>query len=396
MWTFVELDIGFTSWGPLITELGFSIDLLNDAAAVNYAALGVGCIFFIPFVHKYGRRPLYLFSSTLQFVACIWQARVNTAGDIIGSNIISGLGGAISETVVQITIADLFFVHQHATMNGWYLLFTSIGAYLGPVASGYVVVSQGWRWTWWWCVIFLGVNLIAVIFFFEESKYIPLTVGRGTSWTAQTPHNVERPNNLKEPNASLSPRDSKEAESAGAIERTRSEIDPEIKLKTYRQRMALVTKTDGSIVHHFYQPVIVLFSFPAVAYTALTYGSTLAWFAIMTSVQATYMLEPPYNFSAIGIGLMNLPPFIGSFVGFFFGGWFNDVSILWLSKRNNGIFEPEMRLWVALPAAVIVPAGILMFGLGLAHVCSVSIYSFSHRVVSGSLIFEGREHLGFS
>jgi hypothetical protein len=37
---------------------------------------------------------------------------------MIGSNLLSGLGGAVSETIAQITIADMFFVHHHAAMNG--------------------------------------------------------------------------------------------------------------------------------------------------------------------------------------------------------------------------------------------------------------------------------------
>lgn len=65
---------------------------------------------------------------------------------------------------------------------------------------------------------------------------------------------------------------------------------------------------------------------------------------------------------------MNLPPFIGAFLGFFYGGWLNDRSIVLLSKRNQGVYEPEMRLWLALPCAVIIAAGILIFGLGLANV----------------------------
>ena len=349
LWTFVQLDIAFTTWGPVIEELRFSIDTLNAGAAVNYGGLAIGCIFFIPFVHKYGRRPLYLFSVTVQFASCIWQARVKTKGDLIGSNLISGLGGAISETVVQITIADLFFVHQHAQMNGYYLLFTTIGAFLGPVAAGYAVQSQGWRWIWWWCTIFIGINVVAVIFFFEESKFVPSINARRSSSIrpdaqgTSTLHGSRDSDSVhKRPNDDI-----KEVESGGSAlshAQTHISTDPEIKLKSHRERLALTTPSPGSIVPHFYQPIIVLFSFPAVAYTAMTYGSTLCWFAIMTSVQATYLIEPPYNFGAIGIGLMNLPPFIGSFIGFFIGGYLNDLSILWLSKRNRGIYEPEMRL----------------------------------------------------
>jgi MFS family permease len=354
LWTFVQLDIGFTAWGPLQEELGFSINTLNAAAAVNYAALGVGCLFFIPFVHKYGRRPLYIFSSVLQFASCVWQARTYTTGDIIGSNLVSGLGGAISETIVQITIADMFFVHQHATMNAWYLLFQSMGAFLGPVASGYVVVSEGWRWMWWWCVIFFGVNLLLVVFFFEESKYIPIEIGQRHPPTTQH-EGIQTPiQDVK----------------GGDVDfgRTHSEVDTESRPKSYRQRLALFTRSNASIKHHFYQPIILLFTFPAVAYTALTVGCTLSWFAILTSVQATYMIGPPYNFDAVGIGLMNVPPMIGAFFAFFVGGFLNDKSIIWLSKRNGGLYEPEMRLWLALPPALITPAGLLMFGLGLNYV----------------------------
>ena len=360
LWTFVQLDIGFTAWGPLIEEFGLSLDVLNASAAVNYGGLAIGCIFFIPFVHKYGRRPLYIISVVVQLASCVWQAQIQSGGSLIGANILSGLGGAISETVVQITIADVFFVHQHATMNGWYLVFTSIGAFLGPVASGYQVTSMGWRWIWYWCVIFIALNLVAVIFFFEESKYIPTFSGRRATVT-----DGARRASL-EGEEPLTATDGKTLEAA-TTERTVSHIDPAIPLKTYKQRMAWTTKTDGPIIQHFYQPIIILFTFPAVTYTALTYGGVLATFAIMTSVQATYLLLPPYNFGAEGVGLMNLPPFIGGLFGFVAGGWFNDWSALYLSKRNKGIFEPEMRLWLALPAAFILPAGILMFGLGLAR-----------------------------
>lgn len=257
--------------------------------------LAIGCIFFIPFVHKYGRRPLYIFSVAVQFASCIWQAEVQSGGSLIGANILSGLGGAISETVVQITIADVFFVHQHATMNGWYLVFTATGAFLGPVASGYVVESMGWRWMWWWCVIFIGINLIAVIFFFEESKYIITMAGRGVNITQGARRaSLEHEEPIKQ--------DSIKGAESGTVERAVSHIDSSIPPKTYRQRLALFTKTEAPITPHFWQPIVILFTFPAVTYTALTYGLILATFAIMTSVQATYLILPPYNFGAEGVG----------------------------------------------------------------------------------------------
>jgi MFS family permease len=249
-------------------------------------------------------------------------------------------------------------------MNALYLLSTSIGAFLGPVAAGYIVDSQGWRWMWWWCVILFGVNLMLVIFLFEESKYIISIQGQQPApnciMPETTKHLAQHEENLYVPESSY----------ADTVKRTesRSYIDDSIPSRSYWQRMALITATDDSILRHMRDPIPILFTFPAVYFTALTYGSMLAGFAILTSVQAIYLFGPPYNFTAAGVGLMNIAPFIGTLPGVIIGGYLNDKSIVWLSRKNGGVYEPEMRLWLTLPCAIIGPAGILMLGVGLAYV----------------------------
>lgn len=365
LWTFAQLQVGATSWGQLIGQLHFTIDQLNQGVAMSSAGLAIGCVLFMPFVHKYGRRPLYIISAALQLAAVIWQAKMQNYNDWMGCNFLGGLGGAISEAVVQVTIADLFFVHQHGTMNAWYLVFTAIGATLGPVASGFVVQSQGWRWIWWWCTIFLAVSLIAVIGGFEESKYIPVLDGQSIALDQDSAGT-----NTMVADTEPQKTDAKHT----TMERIQSRIDPTMPRKTYLKRMALLTPSeDYSVRHHFYQPIQVLFLFPAVAYAALTYGTILAALALMASTQATYLILPPYNFGPSGVGLMNLAPFTGTFLGFFAGGYLNDKSMMWFARRNGGIYEPEMRLWLSLMSAIILPAGVLMFGLAIARVSRVSL-----------------------
>ncbi|TWU77892.1 hypothetical protein ED733_004696 [Metarhizium rileyi] len=366
--TFVQLDIIYTAWGPYQEELGFSVDVLNAGMAFNYAGLGIGCFFFVPLVQKYGRRPLYLFSSTIQVAACIWAATTKTRADLWLSNLLSGLGGAISESIVQITIADLFFLHRHAAMNGYYLFAVAMGAFLGPVASGYVVESQGWRWIWWWCVILLGLGLVMNVLFFEESKYIPTIEGHSDPSRLETDESdpgQERPESGQLQQPSLS----SQMGVAGSAELKKPDavLAPTIPMKPLSKRLALCSKTEGPVFGNILQPFILLFQFPAIVYTALTYATTLAEFAIVSSVQGQYLLLPPYNFSSAGIGLMNLAPFIGTFPGIFVGGYLNDLSIIWLSKRNGGIYEPEMRLWLALPSAILMPGSVLMVVMGIAY-----------------------------
>ncbi|OQV07286.1 hypothetical protein CLAIMM_11741 [Cladophialophora immunda] len=75
----------------------------------------------------------------------------------------------------------------------------------------------------------------------------------------------------------------------------------------------------------------------------------------------------PYNFSISQQGLVFLSPCIGNLVGFFFCGYINAKLSQWSTRRNGGVFEPEMRLPVVVIPALLVPAALLMFGIGVAH-----------------------------
>ena len=72
------LDIIGVALDGYIKDIGLTFNLYNNACAMNYAGLALGCIFFNPFVHKYGRRPFYLISSVIQLAAAIWSAALNT------------------------------------------------------------------------------------------------------------------------------------------------------------------------------------------------------------------------------------------------------------------------------------------------------------------------------
>ncbi|KAF4625944.1 hypothetical protein G7Y89_g12217 [Cudoniella acicularis] len=61
-----------------------------------------------------------------------------------------------------------------------------------------------------------------------------------------------------------------------------------------------------------------------------------------------------------------MPAFIGCILGFIWGGPLSDWSILYFTKRNNGIYEPEMRLYLAIFPALIGPVGLFLYGYGTA------------------------------
>lgn len=352
-------------------QLGFSYDILNDSYAVGCGTLAIGAFMLIPFALKFGRRPVYILSTAVQFAISVWSAKLQTVTDLMLVNVFSCLVGALAEVIVQMTVADVFFVHQRGRMNTLYVWFENIGGSLAPLAAGYITVSQGWRWVWWWIAMFFGVGLLAFVFLYEESKFTAHIID-GISPTEF--HQSSDENEKKESDEGCKDKQvTARATEAGINHESHSPlnsicIDTTIPRKTYWQRLAPWSSSPGSLhsfLRHSYQPFMILFSIPAVFYMSLLYGAMLAATTVMITTLSSWMAEPPYNFNAAQIGLMSLPPWIGTTLGSLICGPLSDWLILFLAKRNNGIYEPEMRLWVIAAFIPFVPAGLFMFGIGL-------------------------------
>lgn len=87
----------------------------------------------------------------------------------------------------------------------------------------------------------------------------------------------------------------------------------------------------------------------------------------MGTTTASIFAAPPYLFTSDKLGLIWISPMIGSLIGAYFSGPLNDRFMLFLSRRNKGFREPEYRLWAFIPSAMILPAGLIIYGATSAH-----------------------------
>jgi len=90
----------------MTVDMGVTIQQLTYASSSQLAGLALGCLFFIPLTIKYGRRPTYVVSCAVLAGVTWWSAKMNTYGELIVTNIVTGLAGAINETAVQMTVSN--------------------------------------------------------------------------------------------------------------------------------------------------------------------------------------------------------------------------------------------------------------------------------------------------
>lgn len=51
----------------------------------------------------------------------------------------------------------------------------------------------------------------------------------------------------------------------------------------------------------------------------------------------------------------------------YYSGPIGDKFVLWKARRNGGIREPEHRLWLYVVPLLVVPSGLILWGVGAAY-----------------------------
>ncbi|KAF4440754.1 putative HOL1-like protein [Fusarium austroafricanum] len=336
-------------WQQMIVDMHVTYDQLNIGVAFNAAGLALGSFLFIPLARKYGSRPCYIFSTGLMAAVSWWSGRMQTVGEIYVTNFLSGLAASINETIAEITIADLFFVHQRGTANALYIIAVMLGQFVCPSLVGVQAAAQDWRWTYYTTGIVLTVLFLLFIFFFEETKFIPVTIG-------------EARNDNSSQGITPPAKDAKNTAVDGKLHDSDISSESQPPRLSYRQRMRFITRTDEPLWRNYLIP-IKMFYFPHVLFAAIQIASCVAFLILLTSCIAMVFAAPPYNFNTAGVGLMSLGPFVGNVFGSLYGGLLGDWVVIKMAKRNKGIFEPEMRLYIVLLPALLMGAGLIMFGV---------------------------------
>jgi hypothetical protein len=118
---------------------------------------------------------------------------------------------------------------------------------------------------------------------------------------------------------------------------------------------------------------IPLVTFPAVVYSAFTYTFYAAGLTLIALLQDTIFSAAPYNLSSSAIGLTNLPLFAVGLCGTLISGFCADFVVQFMTRHNNGVYEPEFRLVLMVVAASLSTVAYVGFGYSVAAGATIYI-----------------------
>ncbi|ABN68574.1 putative ion transporter [Scheffersomyces stipitis CBS 6054] len=381
IWAFLlAVSVNFSGplWVPWSESFNCSFFQLNVSSALCFLFLGIGCLFLQPTALKLGRRFVYLVCTVIILISNIIGSQATNVKYLYVVNILGGFAAAPVDSLVEISSTDVFFQHERSTVFSLLILALYAGSDLGPVACGYIVEKLSWRWCYYIQIIIYGVLLIIQIFYMEDTTF--RREYNAESLEAEILAQIKSNKTPEEKVSSIEAIDDISSNDT-------SSINSSIPKRTYWQRIKFIEleyNDTRSWLTIFYRPFLLI-SFPAIIWGGVLYGAQMMWLSLLATTQSEIYSASPYFFSVPQVGLTNLGACVGSLLGMVYGGTFVDYLALRLAKRNNGILEPEFRLWAMFVPTFFNAGGLLAYGLGS--------YLEAHWAVS---VVVGQGLLGFA
>jgi hypothetical protein len=163
-----------------------------------------------------------------------------------------------------------------------------------------------------------------------------------------------------------------EKESA-IIVSSQPEIEASLEPKwTFRQQIVIYRGrvSDRSFFKALIQPFPLLL-FPSVIFATVVNGAFVTWLSVASVTRIQVISFPPYNLSPTKLAYIGLPGSVVTLLASVGSGLLSDKSIQFMARRNGGIYEPEFRLVLMIPAVLFSTLGFLTLGQAYAQRASV-------------------------
>lgn len=360
---------------PISQDSDLSLDTLNQGTGYMFLFLGLGCLFWQPIGQQYGKRFVYLISLILTLVGQVWTPfAASSSGHWIGCKIFQGFVQAPIESLCEVTVSDIWFEHERGTWMGLYAFMLMFSNFIAPVVAAPISEGMGWQWVLYWGAIFCGVATIILFFLFEETNYSRQhTAGNEDDAVVIVDDQVSELNETT-PVKTAALGDEKQLETPDTTsgldlshELSRDSTTAQVYTrKTFVQKLAIFDKPRPMMLWTVAKRPFFLLRYPAIVYSGFLYGTGLVWFNVLNGTASLILSGAPYNFSPIQVGLAYFSPSIFAAIVGWGGGYLSDVLRVYMARRNNGISEPEHRLWVLVVYIIVCPCALILWGVGAA------------------------------
>ncbi|EXJ86150.1 hypothetical protein A1O1_06520 [Capronia coronata CBS 617.96] len=347
------------AWTTVSEDTGVSLTNMNGGSALNYLLLGFVNIFWIPSAMKIGRRPVFIASTVVCMCAGVWLGEFHGTASWFLAMVLNGIGTSAYQAVIQLSVFDMFFTHQRGRALSFYLFGQQLGSILGLITGGTIADGPGWRWSQYIVAIIDAGVLVLLLLTFEETLFPRFLFDRMVGTLPSIAQEQANPK-LEDKVAAQTAFD-------GSIptDTETNDLAASFPARTYREKLRLWVyyPQDRTTFWQYFRRPFLLFTIPNIVIAGIIFAFGCTAGIVSFNTISEILTEPPYNWSTTSTGLVFLAALVGNFVGWA-TGVLSDYILIFLARRNNGIKEPEMRLWTLGFSFVYAAVGYQLYGWG--------------------------------
>lgn len=329
MFTYVTTNT-VPSFPELQESLGISYAQVNWTVALPALGLAIGPLFWSSFADIFGRRVIFITGTVIALAATIGAGSAKNYSGYMAARFFQGFGVSPGATVGMAVIGDMFFDYERGQKLGLWVLALDLGLLVGPLIGGFIdLVSP--EWIQWLTAIMFALLLVLELAFMDETLYPRNHMLRRMPMVSEgDPVDIEK------------------------LDREKADAN-QVDLKRTKKLMFVNIKPVPGMRHP--KPwdsllrFILTFKFSVVVIGVCIYCYAWYWWllSIITMLPAAYVQYSPQIQGLLFLGLI-----LGTlFSEILCSGRLSDYIILRLAKKNGGVRFPEMRLWLAYPAALL-------------------------------------------
>ncbi|KAI5816441.1 major facilitator superfamily domain-containing protein [Pyronema omphalodes] len=293
-------------------EFHVSITTALLGLSMYVIGLGLGPMFSAPLSEVFGRKMVYFVNLPIFLLFTLGAGLSQNIQTLIICRAFAGIFGGPALAVSAGSFVDIWDLKTSGSAVTVQAFATFMGPALGPVVGGYLVQSQGWRWTMW-IVLILGGFLLIPLSLLQES-YKPVILKRRALSRGQT-------------------------------------LPPKPDPKTALKMIFTITLA---------RPTVMLIKEPIVQAVALY--SSFAFAVLFGFFEAyPFVFQGAYKMSLGETGLCFLGIAVGLCAGC--GIYFLQDRLYYIParKKHNGHPPPEVRMVPAMIGSVLMPVGLFWF-----------------------------------
>ncbi|KAJ5151681.1 hypothetical protein N7492_009976 [Penicillium capsulatum] len=326
LFTFIS-PVSSSMVAPALPAMAKDLNVTDEVISqlcmsVFVLAYSVGPLFLGPLSEMYGRVIVLQLANLFFLVFNIGCAVSQTKVQMIVCRFFSGLGGSAPLAVGGGVLSDCFRPEERGKSIAVYSLAPLLGPALGPIAGGFIAENTTWRWVFYSTSITDALIQLLGLFLLRETYSPRLLRYRSKRLRKET-------------------------------------NDESYQTEEERQGKSFLQVLRGSLI----RPFKLLLTQPIVQVMALFMAYVYGIMYLVLSTFPTLWTSPAYYNESTGIGGLN---YISLGLGFWGGSQLcaplNDRIYRRLKARNNDIGRPEFRVPLLGVAAILLPAGLFIYG----------------------------------